>query len=120
MKLPDEEIFQEVCSDVIVRFKGHNAYKGRDGALKAFRRRAPDYDSSIYETAFDNFCDIYDLAVVAIELFPAERETKSKYAEFEDINYEKCMEYIEQVLPGYGESIKTQILNWVIFWHYLK
>jgi len=120
MKLPDDELFQEVCADVIIRFKGHDAYKGKKGALKAFRKRAPEYDPAAYETAFDYFCDIYDLAVVAIALFPAEREKSSIYAEFENIDFDECMNYLEQLLPGYGARIKTQILNWVIFWHYLK
>jgi hypothetical protein len=120
MKLPADEIFHEVCADVVVRFKGHDSYKGRSGALRAFRKRAPGYDLPVYESAFDSCCDIYDLAVIAIELFPAAREKTSKYAEFEDIDFARCMQHIECVFPGDGEGIKKQILNWVIFWHYLK
>ena len=120
MNLPEEELFTDVCSDVVIRFKGHGAYKGRAGALRAFKRRAPEYDHHIYEAAFDKFCHVYDTAVKAIEMFPSNREKKSRYAEFEDINYEKCLDYLEQEFPGYGKDIKSHILNWVIFWHYLK
>lgn len=120
MNLPEEEKFQDVCADVVIRFKGHGSYKGRAGALKAFKKRTPGYDSLVYEGTLDNFCEVYDLAVKAIELFPAKREKTSKYSEFEDINFEKSLEYINQVLPEYGKNIKDQILNWVIFWHYLK
>ena len=55
-----------------------------------------------------------------MELFPSKRERTSKYCEFEDIDFEKSLKYISQVLPGYSENIKSQILNWVIFWYYLK
>ena len=120
MKLPDDERFQEVCADVVIRFRAQDAYKDSKGALKAFRRRAPEFEPAVYTHAFDVFCDIYDLAVIAIELFPAERSKDSIYAEFEDISYDECMAYLDRLLPGYGISIKSHILNWVIFWHYLK
>lgn len=120
MKLPDDELFQAVCADVVVRFKGHDSYKGKAGALKTFRKRAPDYETAAYETAFDYFCDIYDLAVVAIALFPAATEKSSIYAEFEDIDFDACLDYLQQMLPEYSADIKAQILKWVIFWHYLK
>ena len=94
MKLPEEQLFEEVCADVVIRFKGHGAYKGRAGALKAFRKRAPTYDPLIYETAFDKFCLVYDLAVITIGIFPSNNESNGKYAEFEDIYFEKCMDYL--------------------------
>jgi len=120
MRLPQNDTFQDVCSDVVVRFKGHGSYKGRSGALRAFKKRAPNFEPNEYEIAFDRFCAVYDLAVSAIQQFPSERESKSKYAKFEDIDFEKCLCYIDHVLPGYGATMKKQILGWVIFWHYLK
>ena len=120
MKLPDQDIFHDSCADIVIGFKGQGTYNDRDVALKAFQRRAPDHDSALYATAFDYFCDLYDFAVVTIELFPAEEQDKGEHAKAEDIDYEKCMDHIEQVFPGDGASIKSQILNWVIYWHYLR
>lgn len=120
MNLPEDKLFQDVCADVVIRFKGHGSYKWRAGSLKAFKKRTPGYKPFVYEETLDKFCEVYDFAVQAIDRFPAKREKTSKYSEFEDIDFEKCMEYINQILPGYGENIKYQILNWVIFWHHLK
>lgn len=120
MTVSIDEIFREVCSDVVIRFKGHDAYGSKSGALRAFERRAPGHDSASYESAFDTYCDVYDLAVIAIELFPANLETRGKYAQFEDIDHARCMDYITGIFPGYDREIQSQILNWVIFWHYLK
>ena len=119
MKLPETELFQDVCADVVIRFKGHDSYKARKGAIKAFKKRVPGYEDAIYDLAFDSFCRVYDLSVEAIELFPA-NGSKGKYSQAEDINSDACLKYIDQVLPGYGNKGKTQILDWVIFWHYLK
>ena len=119
MRIPEADSFAEVCSDVVIRFKGHGAYQGRPGALRAFRRRAPGYEASTYEQGLDIFCEVYDLAVKAIRLFPAAQQSKGKFAKYEDIDADQCMSYLERVLPGQGTGIKRQILNWVIFWHYL-
>ena len=119
-EIPADENFREVCSDVVMRFKGHDAYGGRDAALKAFHRRAPGHEPADYENAFDNGCDIYDLALNAIVLFPAEDRTRNGYARSEDIDIEKCLRYIEELCPDGGEKMRSQILHGVIFWHYLK
>ena len=120
MKLHGDKLFDEVCADVVIRFRGHDAYQGRAGALRAFRRRAPGFDTGDYETAFDRYCAVYDLAVKAITMFPSDHESGSRYAQFEDIDFGRCLAHMDQVLPGQGTDIKVQILHWVIFWHYLK
>ncbi|MCP4979537.1 MAG: hypothetical protein GY935_03465 [Gammaproteobacteria bacterium] len=94
---------------------GVSLRKGKAGALKAFVRRAPGHKSDSYETTFDRFCDIYDLAVISIDLFPTKIKNNARFSRFEDIDYDRCMVHIDQLFPGYSKGMKTQILHWVIF-----
>lgn len=118
---PHDPHFLDVCRDVTVRYKAHDNYGSRKKALKAFERRAPGFDTKEYAQVFDAACAIYEQAVEAIQRFPSEtRHKKKRYAQAEDIDIEKALPYLDQTLPGYALSLKRQLLNWVIFWHYLK
>jgi hypothetical protein len=117
----DDPKLLDVGSDVVVRFKGHGSYKGEAGALKAMRRRAPGFSDEEYRAAFDMLSQVYDRAVDAIRRHWVHRpEKKSRFSEFEDIDHDACMRELETIEPGVAIREKWQILNWVIFWHYLK
>ena len=121
MKLPSDKKLLDTCVDVVIRFKGHGSYKGHSGAIKALSRRGPGFEAAAYQTTFDSFCELYDKAVDAIERHPAARpDKKSIYAEFEDVDFEACMRELDMIHPGSALAEKKEILNWVIFWHYLK
>jgi hypothetical protein len=117
----DDPKLLDVGSDVVVRFKGHGSYKGEAGALKAMKRRAPGFSDEDYRATFDMLSQVYDRAVDAIQRHPAHRPEKtSRFAELEDIDCDACMRELETIEPGVAVGEKWQILNWVIFWHYLK
>ncbi len=85
------------------------------------RRRAPGFSDDEYLAVFDLFCRVHDLAVEAIRRHPAERPEKTRRVrEFEDIDHAACMRELEIVEPGVAVKEKGSMLNWVIFWHYLK
>ena len=66
-------------------------------------------------------CSVYDRAVEAIQRHRVNRpKKKGEYSEFEDIDYDACMTELEEIAPGEALKQKRGILNWVIFWHYLK
>jgi hypothetical protein len=111
----------DVGSDVVIRFKGHGSYKGEAGALKAMRRRAPGFSDEDCRAAFDMLSQVYDRAVDAIQRHWVHRpEKKSMFSEFEDIDHDACMRELETIEPGVGTRQKQAILNWVIFYWYLK
>ena len=44
----------------------------------------------------------------------------SRFAEFEDIDFDACLAELEAIEPGVATEQKRAILTWVIYWHYLK
>jgi len=121
MPTPTDPDLLEVCCDVVIRFKGHGSYKGVTGALKALTRRASGFSHEEYQAVFDLLSGVYDRAVEAIQKHPAKRPAKrSQFAEFEDIDFDACMTELETIEPGVATKEKKALLQWVIFWHYLK
>lgn len=111
----------EIAGDVVVRFKEHDQYKGEAGALKAMKRRAPEFSDDDCRAAFDLMSRVLDRAVEAIGRHRVDRpDKKSRFAEPEDIDFDACMQELETIEPGVGTSQKGSLLNWAIFWHYLK
>ena len=117
---PDPVLLDVAC-DVAIRLKGHGDYKGRSGALKALARRAPGFTEEVYRAALDLLCGAYDRAVEAIRTHRRERPGKtSRFAEFEDIDFDACLVELEAIEPGVATEQKRAILTWVIYWHDLK
>ena len=121
MPLPTEAALLEAACDVVIRLKGHGSYRGEAGALRALARRVPGFAQEEYRAAFDFLCRVYDRAVEAIRRHPAERPGKtSRFAEFEDIDFDACLGELEEIQPGVATKQKREILTWVIYWHYLR
>jgi hypothetical protein len=119
--LSDDPNLLDVACDVVIRFKGHGSYEGVPGALKALARRAPDATEEDRRTALELLCRAYDRAVEAIQIHRAERPGKlSRFAEFEDIDFDACLAELEASEPGVATEQKRYILTWVIYWHYQK
>ena len=119
--LSDDPNLLAVACDVVIRFKGHGCYEGVPGALRALARRAPGFTEEDRRTALEMLCRAYDRAVEAIQRHRAERPGKvSRFAEFEDIDFDACLAELEAIGPGVATEQKRTILTWVIFWHYLK
>ncbi len=121
MLLPQDTHLLDTCSDVVVRFTAHGQYGHKQKALKALSRRAPGFTPEEYLAVFDLLCGVYDRAAEAIDRHRTVRpEKKSRYSEPEDIDFDACMRELDEIAPGEALGHKGQILNWVIFWHYLK
>jgi hypothetical protein len=111
----------DIACDVTIRFKGHSSYGNEKGALRALRRRAPGFTPEEYQSVFRFLCRVYDTAEDAIPRHLAHRPKKtSEFAEFEDIDYAACMKELDAIEPGVALREKQWILNWCIFWCYLK
>lgn len=116
-----DEHLLHICADVVMRYRAHDSYGSDAAALRALRRRAPGYTDEQYRTCFDLLCQVYDRAVEATGRHRFSDEGKpTRYAQPEDIDIPSCMAELEEIEPGVASSQKQTILNWVIFWHYLR
>ena len=121
MPIPADPTLLDAASDVAVRFRGHDSYGGEAGAIRALRMRAPGHTFDEYRAAFEFLRAVYDRAEEAIARNRAVRPEKtSRFAEPEDIDFAACMRELDEIEPGVAMKEKGGILNWCIFWHYLK
>ena len=64
---------------------------------------------------------VRDRAIDAVKRHCVDRPDKtSRFSEAEYIDFDACMRELETIEPGVGTPEKGGMLNWVIFWHYLK
>jgi hypothetical protein len=121
MPIPTDPRLLDIACDVTIRFRGHGSYGDERGALKALRRRAPGHTPDEYLAVFAFLVTVYDRAVAAISRHPAHRHEKAtNLAEFEDIDHAAYMAELDEIGPSLASREKGWILNWCIFWHYLK
>ena len=121
MPIPNDPRLLDIACDVAIRFRGHGSYKDEAGALRALRRRAPGHTTDEYRQVFEPLRTIYDRTVEAIPRHPAYRPKKATdVAEIGDIDFDACMAELDEIEPGLLAKEKGCILNWCIFWHYLK
>lgn len=114
----------EVGVDVVIRFKGFNTYGTWEKAVKALRRRAPGFTDTEYELLFLKLSDLFDRAVELIfsrseRVFPKRENKNRQYAEFEDVDYQYCLERLRASKSHISQSANQQILSWVIHYYYL-
>lgn len=121
MPIPTDPRLLDIACDVTIRFRGHGSYGDEKGALKALRRRAPGPTPDEYLAVFGFLGRVYDRALEAIPRHLAYRPDKTSiFAEAEDIDFDACMAELDEIEPGLAAREKGWILNWCIFWHYLK
>ncbi len=121
MPIPTDPTLLDIACDVTIRFRGHGSYGDERGALKALRRRAPGHTPGEYLAVFEFLVRVYDRAVEAIPRHLVFRPEKTSiFAESEDIDFYACMAELDEIEPGLAAREKGWILNWCVFWHYLK
>jgi hypothetical protein len=121
MPIPTDPKLLDIACDVKISFRGHRSYGYENGAIRALRRRAPGHTPDEYGAVFEFLLTVYDRAKKAIPMHPAQRPEKTtKFVDFEDIDYAACMKELDEIEPGVAPKEKQWILNWCIFWYYLK
>ncbi|MHB1558444.1 MAG: hypothetical protein ACYC61_13375 [Isosphaeraceae bacterium] len=121
MRIPNDPKLLDVACDVAIRFRGHGSYGDQNGAMKAMRRRAPGHTTDEYRSVLEFLIAVHDRAVAAIARHPADRPDKTtQYARAADIDFDACLAELDEIEPGLAVREKGWILNWCIFWHYLK
>ena len=123
MAISSDPLVLDVGCDVVIRYRGHDGYGGeRRRALGAMTRRTSKSREQC-GAVLDAFCEVYDRAVAAIarHRVPADRPGGGmRHAAPGDIDRDACMRELDEIEPGVALPQKGQILDWVIFWHYLK
>lgn len=121
MPIPNDPKLLDIACDVTIRFRAHRSYGDEPGALRALRRRAPGHTPDEYRSVFQFLLAVYDRAVGAIAGHPVHWPDKTNnYAEPEAIDFHACLAELDEIEPGLAMREKGWILNWCIFWHYLK
>ena len=121
MSTLDDPEFLNIACDVVVRFRAHDQYKGENGALKAFARRTPGFSPEQYRSRFNLLCKVYDRARdLATEYCYRPVANPGKHANLADIDFEAWLRELDDIEPGVAMPAKCDLLNWAIFWYYLK
>jgi hypothetical protein len=121
MSTLDDPEFLGIACEVVVRFKAHEQYKGENGAVKALARRAPGFSPEQYRSLFDLLCKVYDRARdLATEYCYRPNAKPGKHADPSDIDFEACLRELDEIEPGVAAPAKSALMNWAIFWYYLK
>ena len=117
-----DKAYADILNDVTIRFKAHQSYKTKEGALKALIKRTKAFTGILPAQDLELACVIYDKAVELIgsENYTDRSRNTTTYSAYEDIQFEKCVHELKQQIPTTDDGLTSLILNWVIFWHYLK
>lgn len=120
-RLPDDEHLLATARDVALRFAAYGQYGGqRRKALAALNRRAPGFAPEGVEAALDAFVRMHQIARQAVPRHVRDRPDKgSRYAEFEDIDFDGCLGELDRIHPGWAMKQKGAIVSWCILYDYL-
>jgi len=112
----------EILSDVAIKFNAYKTYKTREGAIKMLAKKTKEFPGSDNSVHFDTAALIYNKAKELISSRNYEDRSKNMtgFSMFEDILYNKCFVEIKKIAPTADETLITRILNWVIYWYYVR
>lgn len=119
MKMESKSRFDHLL-DVTIRYKAHEQYGGRDGAVKALNKRLPSLGKSDTEAQVNETCKAYDDAVAMFKTGDYIKSGHSKFANPGDIKFDEWKNQIKREYPTLEDEILTGLLNWITFWYYLK
>ncbi len=115
MKLDDKT--SEVIGDVIVRFREHEQYKGRQGAVRAFAKRCPDLSKDKADEIFDFYDSLHHATVQAAKDAPPMSGNTDKDLE---VLFNSILGKLHLKFPHQDDVTLSSFVNWVIYWHILR
>ncbi len=112
----------EILCDVAIKFNTYKTYKTREGAIKALAKKTKEFHVSEHSVYLDIATLIYNKAKELISSRNYEDRSKNTtgFSAFEDILYDKCVVEIKKVADKTDELLISRILNWTIYWYYLR
>ncbi|MES2133345.1 MAG: hypothetical protein V4506_13440 [Bacteroidota bacterium] len=112
----------DILNDVVIRFCAHHSYKTKEGALKALVKRTGKFQGVSNSENLDQAIAIYTKAAELISSghYTDRSANTTIYSAYEDILFDKCLSELQKQVPNSDEQLASAILNWIIFWYYLK
>jgi hypothetical protein len=112
----------DILNDVVIRLKAHQSYKTKEAALKALIKRSKAFPETDHASNLNLGIAIYDKAAELIGSgnYTDRSRNATIYAAQEDILFEACTSDIKKRFPGSEDELISLLLNWVVFWYYLK
>ncbi len=118
MSLIDKEI--EIITDVTVRFIAHDNYKTINGAITSLKKRLENYSLSVCEEIFKQSVKVYKESEELIKTGKFINPPDNKIASLDDIDFENSLNYLSLQNDTVDNKLIISILNWTIYWYYLK
>jgi hypothetical protein len=121
--IPPGDRFLEVALDVARRRRDFESYGSENKALRALRRRCPNFAPAEYEDALNRAYRLYD---VAEELVASHKAALWANLEAPDGQvpyatlYDDLVEQARIRCPGFHAHSYSSTLGWIWFWHHLK
>jgi len=115
MKLDDKA--SEVICDIIVRFREHEQYKGRQGAVRAFVKRCPELPADKADEIFDFYDSLHHATVQAAKNAPPMRGSTDENME---ALFNSILGRLHLKFPHQDDVTLSAFVNWVIYWHILR
>ena len=106
--------------DVTIRFKAHNQYRGQNQAAKALSKRISGLTIEEALLQLTTACEAYDEAAKTMKAGEFIKSKRGEFADPSDIKFEEWKTQLKKVHPKTEDTILTGIMNWIIFWYYLK
>ncbi len=110
----------QVAVDVVIRWKDHGNYGSRQRAAAALQPRAsvPNHEA---ERLLDLVSTAHEAAVRAVPLHARPRRVRlHPFASAADIDKEACKADISGAVPDLPEAVSDAVLDWVIYWHWMR
>jgi hypothetical protein len=100
-----------------VRFREHEQYKGRQGAVRAFAKRCPELSKEKTDAIFDFYDSLHQATVEAAKDALPLRGTTD-----EDLKalFDSIINKLHLKFPHQDNSTLSSFINWVIYWHILR
>ena len=114
--------YVDILNDVVIRFCAHHSYKTKEGALKALVKRAGKLQGLSNAENLDQAIAIYNKAAELISSgnYTDRSANTTIYSAYEDILFDKCLGELKTQFPNSDDQLASAILNWIVFWYYLK
>ncbi len=117
-----DKAYIEILSDIAIKFNTYKTYKTREGAIKILTKKTSNFRDIDHAAHFDIATLVFDKAKELISSRKYEDRSKNTtgFSAFEDILYDACFAEIKAITPAADPLLITRILNWAIYWYYIR
>jgi len=89
-------------------------------ALKAIHKIHPHTNKHKIEKMFDDYCKVLIESNKILSTYIKANIQPGSFSNFNDIDYKQYVIDLKSKYPNCGINAIKTLINWIIFWHYLK